>query len=304
MREDEQRQRVRAAIDHRLSSLEGDPWLARRIVAKSKGEKPVMKKKTSLGLALAMALLLIAATALAVGLMFSPRYEASKLANAALLNQYGIDEKLMTLFYRETTQGEDGSATVTYTPVEASARLGVYTVTVKDGKARALWSHDGADTSGGLQAAAWGKEQVEMLVTDYTTVMRYLMDSGAAPTPGPDAPAATPPRSEEEYQTAVAQNKEKVLSAAKIALDEAQEKALLALVGEYGLTGEQEALLQIYEGEETYRLEEGRPTVSFYYYLTQGDAWMEKDGIYVVKVNLVTGEIEDILYDSALAGNG
>lgn len=111
-----------------------------------------------MGLVLAVALLLIAATALAVGLIFSPRYDASKLANEAMLNQYGISAKMMTVFHREATHNDDESITVSYASVEGVQQLGVYTVTVKDGKAEAVWSHDGEDTSGGLEAAAWGRE--------------------------------------------------------------------------------------------------------------------------------------------------
>lgn len=139
---------------------------------------------------------------------------------------------------------------------------------------------------------------------DYSTVMRYLLDSAGTHSPSLNTPAATPPVSSEEYEKTVLETSRKVQSAAKITLAQAKENALLALAGEYGLTKEQTALLQSYEDEETYRFEEGRPTLSCFYHLSQGEAWMEKDGIYVVEVNLATGEIEDILYDSALAGNG
>ena len=78
------------AIDHRLSGLQGDPWLAQRITAISKGEPPIMKKRLLMSLVLSIAAILVAATALAAGLLFSPRYDASKLANEAMLNKYGI----------------------------------------------------------------------------------------------------------------------------------------------------------------------------------------------------------------------
>ncbi|NLC14180.1 MAG: hypothetical protein GX768_09085 [Chloroflexi bacterium] len=163
-----------------------------------------------------------------------------------------------------------------------------------------MWSHDGEDTSGGLEAKAWGKEQAEMLVTDYSAVMRYLKSNSDSPL----KPADTPFLSMEEYEKAVQKTKEKVQSAAKITLEQAKEIAVAALVGEYELTDEQAPLLQIFNGDETYAFIEDRPIVSLYYHLTQSEEWVEKDGIYVVMVNLVTGEIEDILYDSALAGNG
>ena len=299
MKDNEQRMLFRDAADHRLSGLQGDPLLAQRIFAESKGELPEMKKKTSMRLVLAIAAILVATTALAAGLLFSPRYEASKLANEAMLNKYGITDKMMTVFYRETTQTNDGNIKVTYTSQEVS-RLGVYTVTVKNGKAEAVWSHDGEDTSGGLEAKAWGKEQAEMLVTDYSAVMRYLQSNpGNLP-----KPADTSFLSMEEHEKAVLKTKEKVQSAAKITLEQAKEIAVAALVGEYVLTDEQAALLQIFDGDETYAFIEDRSIVSLYYHLTQSEEWVEKDGIYVVIVNLETGEIEDILYDSALAGNG
>ena len=300
MKDNEQRMLFRDAADHRLSGLQGDSLLAQRIIAESKGELPEMKKKPSMRLVLAIAAILVAATALASGLLFSPRYDASKLANEAMLNKYGITEKMMTVFYRETAQTDDGFIKVTYTPQEAISRLGVYTVTVNNGKAEAVWSHDGEDTSGGLEAKAWGKEQAEMLVTDYAAVMRYLQSNADSP----HKPADTPFLSMEEYEKAVQKTKEKVQSAAKITLEQAKEIAVAALVGEYELTDEQAPLLQIFNGDETYAFIEDRPIVSLYYHLTQSEEWVEKDGIYVVKVNLATGEIEDILYDSALAGNG
>ena len=55
----------------------------------------------------------------------------------------------------------------------------------------------------------------------------------------------------------------------------------------------------LFEGSDLFQL-----LRQFILLLTQSEEWVEKDGIYVVKVNLATGEIEDILYDSALAGNG
>ena len=64
MNEQKQKERFRAAVDHRLSGLQGDPWLARRIIAGEKGEKKV-KKKISLGLVLSMMIVLCAAVALA-----------------------------------------------------------------------------------------------------------------------------------------------------------------------------------------------------------------------------------------------
>ena len=54
---------LRNAVDHRLSALEGNPWLARQIVESSKGEQPYMKKKVSAGLVLAIMTVIVMATA-------------------------------------------------------------------------------------------------------------------------------------------------------------------------------------------------------------------------------------------------
>lgn len=295
--------RFQTAIDRQLSCLQGTPRLAQQIIAASKGEMREMKKRISMVVALATVTVLLMATALAAGLIFSPRYDAVKLANEAMLEQYGITEPMMTVFYRETTQNDDGSVTVTYTSVEGIAQLGVYTVTVTNGKAEAKWNYDGEDTTGGLASKAWGAEQINLLITDYATVMSYLQ-AGAEPS-APDVAAVTPtPPSEEECEKAAAQSKASALNAAQISLAQAKESAVEALIGEYGLTNAQVALLQVWDGEETYAFENDTPTVSLYYHLAQGDQWTAKDGIYVVTVNLKTGTIEDVLYDSGLAGNG
>ena len=54
---------LRNAVDHRLSALEGNPWLARQIVERSKGEQPYMKKKVSAGLVLVIMTVVVMATA-------------------------------------------------------------------------------------------------------------------------------------------------------------------------------------------------------------------------------------------------
>ena len=59
--------RFRAAVDHLLSGLEGDPRLAKKIINQEKEEKK-MKKKMTAGLALAMTLVLLSVFALAEGI--------------------------------------------------------------------------------------------------------------------------------------------------------------------------------------------------------------------------------------------
>ena len=70
---------VQTSIDTGLSALRGDPRLAQRIIHQERTEKPVMKKKLSVGLVLAIVLMLIAVTALAVALL-TPREVVEQVA--------------------------------------------------------------------------------------------------------------------------------------------------------------------------------------------------------------------------------
>ena len=58
----------------------------------------------------------------------------------------------------------------TYTGVEKLGYvLGTYTDSVKGNSAAAAWSHDGEDTSGGLDADTWGIEQLREMLQISTT---------------------------------------------------------------------------------------------------------------------------------------
>jgi hypothetical protein len=65
MNEHNQMEQVRRAVDTRLSGLEGDPWMAQRVLTNAKGTKKV-KKKVSVGFVLMMVLLIAIAAAVAV----------------------------------------------------------------------------------------------------------------------------------------------------------------------------------------------------------------------------------------------
>ncbi len=68
---------VRHAVDMSLSGLQGDPWLAQRILANVKGEVKV-KKKLSVGFVLVIILVLAAVTALAATLLWKQQYVPMK----------------------------------------------------------------------------------------------------------------------------------------------------------------------------------------------------------------------------------
>lgn len=70
-------ERIEKAVDARLSGLQGDPWLARRVMAQAKGECK-MKKKASAGLILVIVLVLAAVTALAASLLWQQQVVSMK----------------------------------------------------------------------------------------------------------------------------------------------------------------------------------------------------------------------------------
>ncbi len=79
MREELTRKEFHEAIDTTLSGLQGDPFLAQRIMNQERTGEPVVKKRLSVGLVLAIVLLLIAVTALAVALL-SPKEIVEQVA--------------------------------------------------------------------------------------------------------------------------------------------------------------------------------------------------------------------------------
>ncbi|MCL2867095.1 MAG: hypothetical protein FWF47_04960 [Clostridia bacterium] len=92
-------QAIQHAVDTSLSGLQGDPRLARRVMANAKGEIKV-KKKLSFGLVLIIALVLAMATALAVALL-TPRdivqEHAIPIANQSEGDAYSAEETSLLL---------------------------------------------------------------------------------------------------------------------------------------------------------------------------------------------------------------
>ena len=271
------------------------------------GEHPMKKNKHSVAMILVAALLLVTVGAIATTLLFTPRYDAGKLADEALLSQYGITQKMMTILHREIIENEDGSATVLYEALEPDVQqgknpIGSYTVTVDGGKATAAWTLDGQSTAGGLAAEAWGPEQLTLYVEDYTNTRHFMQENGLLAES--IEPAALP---YEEWLVAEEAKKAEVLDKAMLSVEEAKATAKSALVESCQMTEAQANQLVIYEGEDdqtTYEMLNGRPVVKLFFHLSQGEEWTEMDGIYVVTVNMETGAVEEIFYDSGLAGNG
>lgn len=311
-----------AIVDRDLSTLEWDERRRQRVLhAISEEEKPV--KKFSMSIVVVVLVLCISLTALAAGLLFSPRYDAVKLANAAMEAKYGVTADLLSLFHRTVKIHADGSATVTYAAPQVdfpAEQVGDYFVEVSGNQAQAFWSNDGMDMSGGLDARAWGAQQLYLLSYDYENTMQHLwaQQGVVSPTPQPvsienhvwtaeDEAAAL-----EAMEQAEAANQQRLSEIAaaekmgKISIEKASALARQAICQEYGLTEEQHSKL-IDEPDSTYiTWENEQPMAHLLFWLWQNEdgTFTEKDGQYWVTVNLMTGMIEDILYDAALAGNG
>ena len=301
---------MKKRLDAELSQLEWKNEHRLQVLKRiDQGGKPIVKKRFSAAISLALVLIVLSAGALAAGTIFSPRYDAARLANEALYQQYGLTPEMRTLFHRSVNENADGSVVVIYETLDpyvrtGENRLGTYTVVIRDGKAQAQWSLDGVDTAGGLSARAWGKEQLNQYIHDYGSVQQYLKENHMLG----DVSMGLPAMTWEEYEELQKKNRQAVENAAKITLAEARDLARQAIIGEYGLTEAQGAALAQGETDSIYAMEytqeDEKPCVRLYFHLTQGDSWQEKDGIYVVIVNMESGVIEDMIYDSGLAGNG
>ena len=136
---------IQFAMNRRLSALTDDPLRRARIRQRiAQKEEARMTRKFSIGMAVMLAMLLISATALAAGLIFSPKADTQALADKTLEETYGVNQAMLGYFRRTVREQADGTTVVTYEGFEnLSYVLGTYTVTVKGNKAAAVWSRDG-----------------------------------------------------------------------------------------------------------------------------------------------------------------
>lgn len=278
--------------DRNLSGLVWDERMRRKVLCALDKEGHNVKR-ISRAFILAAAILCISVTALASGLIFSPRYDAGKQAANLMQEQYGLTGELLSLFHREITTQADGTSIVTYEAIRTdlpAEQMGAYTVTITSEGASAVWSNDGKDTTGGLTAEAFGAEQLTLLSRDYAATMEQLSGSNNAA-----LPAVTP----------VLQETGVLNVQGALTIQQASALAKEAVCQEYALTPQQQEML-LFEEDSTYATAEDRPLVTMLFWLWQekDGSFTEKDGQYWVTVDLDTGIIEGILYDAALAGNG
>lgn len=276
-------------------------------------EQPMrcMRMRRAAALAVCMVMLVTAACAGAMGLLFSDEYDAVRLAHRALAEEYGITEEMQT-FFAESVSEENGVTTVVFSGMAGMHHvLGEYTVTIGDGHATVVWSKDGLPTEGGLDAHAWGAGQIRILLEmarqengisrgyHKAQEIRAQMDGEDMTVSISKAGNATVVRIDETSadRATIRVSEEEAIAIAKKAFAE-----------EYGLTQVQLDLMQ-YEKDYagyTYAIMDGKTICEIWFWLHQDEGVVHTggDGLYWVRINAETGIIEEMHYDSALAGNG
>jgi len=202
---------------------------------------------------------------------------------------------MLDYFIREVTEAEDGF-TVTYTGMDDfSWVLGAYTVTVREEKIQARWSHEGMRTAGGFEAEVWGREQLsEMLriVEETSTMQPFQAIAAAREKKHPQADADPP--SLPEPCSAPAE--------IRLTRKEMELLARRAVIDGYDLTVREAVALKTEEWNdpEYYKID-GRVCRMI---PVRMEIRKEHAPQFWVYVDVENGEIQDIHYLSDRSGNG
>ena len=278
-------------------------------------------KKFYTGVAVLVVICLLAAAASASGLVFSARAKARIAAEKALNDKYGITYDMLSYFISEFHENGDGTGTMSYEGLEDMAFvLGRYDVRVKDDTVLDVtWSHDGEDTSKGFESAAWGTEQLKEMVeinretwsmegfTPYIDKINAENGFVLEEQPMPEV-------DDEAFMNAKRQARDQ----SRYSAEELDRMILEAAAMQYQLTPEQAGMMTYDEVEDplmSYGMEDdGTPCYWRTLFLVQDpdpenpydfhDNPAEKDGTYYVIINVRTGVIEDVEYDTGVGGNG
>lgn len=298
MRVYEPKEEIDMRVKNVLNTLEERP--ARR-----------MSMRKAAALAACMVMLVTAAIAGAAGMLFSNEYDAVRLAHRALAEEYGITEEMQTYFAQEVTEA-NGVTTIVFSGMAGMRHvLGEYTVTIRDGEATVSWSKDGQSTEGDLDAYAWGAKQIEILLEmakrengfsrgyQKAQEIRAQMDGEDMTviiTKGGDATVVKLDDAQID-QALISVSEEEAIAIAK-----------QAFAKEYGLT-QQQLDQMIYEKDYagyTYAIRDGKTICEVWFWLHQDEdvAHSDGDGLYWARINAQSGVVEEMMYDSALAGNG
>lgn len=293
-------------VDRELSGLCWDERMRQKVLHALEKEEIPVKRKMTVGMAVALILVLVGSLALATGMMFSSQYDAMKLADDAMLETYGITDELLPFFWRELTE-ENGIITFTYRGMEdLQSVTGDYRVTIEKGKATAKWSLD--DVEGGWNAEklaeinAICKQQDgygEAIALAKADIEKYQLPAAENVDEMPSEEKIIARMQQCEKDAAVA------MQAARLTADEMDQTGRAALKERFGLTDQQIARLELVEESCDWYVQDEQKLFSLYYWLGQSEeGWTESDGIYIVDVNVETGAVEKIVYDTGLLGNG
>ncbi len=269
--------------------------------------------KRILALCLAF-LLLIVSTAMAADVAFSPVFRQIQEFEKALEETYGLTPEMYTFFSRKITQDGDTTRMVLTGANDFYYVLGTYTAW-KDGSGlHVSWSHEGEDTSGGFSATAWGRDQLNEMI-QVSRKLRMVEDfyvQALEIAEREDEHYSMPLDTLVTYPDSTWTRAESPLG--KMSLEELQETAIAAVVQRFGLNEEQVRLIreQLEEDDLFYVDLDGKTCFQVWLNLYQDveaapdgiEEWIEADGQYVVFLDVDTGEVLDIIYDSLLNGNG
>jgi len=218
----------------------------------------------------------------------------------------------MQTYFAQDVREENGVTTIVFSGMTGLHHvLGEYTVIIRDGDATVSWSKDGESTEGDLDAHAWGARQIEILLEmakqengfsrgyHKAQEIRAQMDGEeltVSITKGGDA--------------TVVKLDDAQIDQARISVSEKEAIAIakLAFAQEYGLTQAQLDAMS-YEKDYagyTYAIREGKTICEVWFWLHQDEdvVHADGDGLYWARINAENGVVEEMMYDSALAGNG
>ena len=134
----------------------------------------MMKKRIRKCLTVTLCAILLFSVAAAEEPVLSDREKAIMLADKAIEEKYGLT--LLTREYLSCSveKEAENAYTVRYGGIEGlDDVLGIYQVAVENGTVTDVsWSYDGEDTSGGLNAMAWGRDQL-------MTMLRINQETGS-----------------------------------------------------------------------------------------------------------------------------
>lgn len=288
-----------------------------------------MKKKVSFGLVFALIVISLSVIALAAGLQLSPRVSAAQQAGKELEKAYGVTEEMLSFFQREEQELADGTYRVTYTSGGSLGYLlGTYTVEVKNGKSQASWSHDGEDTAGGYDAAAWGPEQMKLMMAasgNAAEIDAYIARADATAAKfgyvKEDEKPSDPDDGEthESWYEKREAEKNGALEKRQLSEEEMVEIGKAFVIANYDLTEEQTARLVLYteigaeEANFWYETVDGKPCFLVEYLLDKDDFtdellndpnYVRNNSYFKVFVNVETGVVEQYEFDAGVGGVG